>query len=87
MRSGSADDSHSDVITTVVTNDNGTVSRILIEKMAWTNGNMVSEHVVETQTILDGNENILESKRSEYAQSFAIGEDKKASSYRAQANE
>jgi len=55
--------------------------------MAWTNGNMVSEHVVETQTILDGNENILESKRSEYAQSFAIGEDKKASSYRAQANE
>lgn len=58
----------------VVTNDNGTVSRSFTECTVATNGSMVTEHRRETRTTLDTDGNVLESSTSEYAQSYSVGD-------------
>ena len=58
----------------VVTNDNGSVSRTFTECTVTTNGSMVTEHRRETRTTLDTDGNILESSTSEYAQSYSVGD-------------
>ena len=58
----------------VVTNDNGSVSRTFTECTITTNGNMVTEHRRETRTTLDTDGNMLESSTSEYAQSYSVGD-------------
>ena len=59
---------------TVVTNDNGTVSRTFTECTVTTNGSLVTEHRRETRTTLDAEGNMLESSTSEYAQSYSSGD-------------
>ena len=59
---------------TVVTNDNGSVSRTFTECTVTTNGSMVTEHRRETRTTLDTEGNMLESSTSEYAQSYSVGD-------------
>ena len=59
---------------TVVTNDNGSVSRTFTECTITTNGSMVTEHRRETRTTLDTEGNMLESSTSEYAQSYTVGD-------------
>jgi len=58
----------------IVTNDNGTVSRTFTECTVATNGNLVTEHRRETRTTLDADGNMLESSTSEYAQSYSVGD-------------
>ena len=58
----------------VVTNDNGSVSRTFTECTVTTNGNMVTERRRETRTTLDTDGNMLESSTSEYAQSYSVGD-------------
>ena len=58
----------------VVTNDNGSVSRTFTECTVTTNGSMVTEHRRETRTTLDNEGNMLESSTSEYAQSHSVGD-------------
>ena len=58
----------------VVTNDNGSVSRTFTECTVTTNGSMVTEHRRETRTTLDTEGNMLESSTSEYAQSYSLGD-------------
>ena len=58
----------------VVTNDNGSVSRAFVESTVTTNGSMVTEHRRETRTTLDTEGNMLESSTSEYTQSYSVGE-------------
>ena len=58
----------------IVTNDNGSVSRTFTECTVTTNGNMVTEHRRETRTTLDTDGNMLESSTSEYAQSYSVGD-------------
>jgi len=58
----------------VVTNDNGTVSRTFTECTISTNGSLVTEHRRETRTTLDADGNMLESSTSEYAQSYSVGD-------------
>ena len=58
----------------VVTNDNGSVSRTFTECTITTNGSMVTEHRRETRTTLDTDGNMLESSTSEYAQSYSVGD-------------
>ena len=58
----------------VVTNDNGSVSRTFTECTVTTNGNMVTEHRRETRTTLDTEGNMLESSTSEYAQSYSVAD-------------
>ena len=59
---------------TVVTNENGSVSRTFTECTVTTNGSMVTEHRRETRTTLDTQGNMLESSTSEYAQSYSVGD-------------
>ena len=59
---------------TVVTNENGSVSRTFTESTVTTNGSMVTEHRRETRTTLDTDGNMLESSTSEYAQSYSVGD-------------
>ena len=63
----------------VVTNDNGSVSRSFTECNVTTNGNMVTEHRRETRTTLDTDGNVLESSTSEYSQSYTVGDEGLAS--------
>ena len=63
----------------VVTNDNGSVSRSFTECNVTTNGNMVTEHRRETRTTLDTDGNVLESSTSEYSQSYTVGDEGMAS--------
>ena len=58
----------------VVTNDNGSVSRTFSDCTITTNGSMVTEHRRETRTTLDTEGNMLESSTSEYAQSYSVGD-------------
>ena len=58
----------------VVTNDNGSVSRTFTECTVSTNGSLVTEHRRETRTTLDADGNMLESSTSEYAQSYSVGD-------------
>ncbi len=58
----------------VVTNDNGSVSRSFTECTVTTNGSLVTEHRRETRTTLDTDGNLLETSTSEYAQSYPVGE-------------
>ena len=60
--------------TSVVTNDNGSVSRSFTECNITTNGNMVTERRRETRTTTDNGGNVLETSTSEYAQSYTIGD-------------
>ena len=60
---------------TIVTNDNGSVSRTFTECNVTTNGSMVTERRRETRTTLDADGNMLESSTSEYAQSYPVGEE------------
>jgi len=59
----------------VVTNDNGSVSRSFTEMTVSTNGNLVTEHRRETRTTLDADGNILATTTSEYAQSYPVGDE------------
>ena len=58
----------------VVTNENGSVSRTFTETTISTNGSMVTEHRRETRTTLDGDGNLLATTTSEYAQSYPVGD-------------
>ena len=58
----------------VVTNENGAVSRSFTETTVTTNGNMVTEHRRETRTTTDADGNMLATTTSEYAQSYPVGE-------------
>ena len=60
--------------TSVVTNDNGSVSRSFTECNITTNDNMVTECRRETRTTTDNGGNVLETSTSEYAQSYTIGD-------------
>ena len=59
---------------TVVTNDNGSVSRSFVECTVTTNGSMVIEHRRETRTNMDAEGNMLETSTSEYTQSYPVGD-------------
>ena len=58
----------------VVTNDNGSVSRAFTETTVTTNGNMVTERRRETRTTMDADGNMLATTTSEYAQSYPVGD-------------
>lgn len=60
--------------TSLVTNENGSVSRSFTECNITTNGNMVTERRRETRTTLDTAGNVLETSTSEYAQSYTVGD-------------
>ena len=76
---GSKDQTSKTSEASVVTNDNGSVSRSFTECNITTNGNMVTEHRRETRTTLDTEGNVLESSTSEYAQSYTVGDEGMAS--------
>ncbi|MBQ5530730.1 MAG: hypothetical protein IIT98_01835 [Kiritimatiellae bacterium] len=48
----------------IVTNENGSVTRTFVESNVRTNGSMVTEHRRETRTTLDNAGNVLESSTS-----------------------
>ena len=58
----------------IVTNENGSVSRSFTECTITTNGSMVTEHRRETRTTMDTDGNMLETSTSEYAQSYPVGD-------------
>ena len=58
----------------IVTNENGSISRTFVESSITTNGSMVTEHRRETRTNMDSSGNILETTTSEYAQSYNVGD-------------
>jgi hypothetical protein len=58
----------------VVTNENGSVSRTFTECNVTTNGSMVTERRRETRTTTDTEGNVLETSTSEYAQSWTVGD-------------
>ena len=67
------DQSSKATVSSVTTNDNGSVSRTFTESTVTTNGNMVTEHRRETRTNMDMDGNVLETSTSEYAQSYPVG--------------
>ncbi len=71
---GKKDSSRKSSEASVVTNDNGSVSRTFTECTVSTNGSLVTEHRRETRTTLDADGNMLESSTSEYAQSYSVGD-------------
>jgi len=71
---GSTDKSSKATVSSVTTNDNGSVSRTFTESTVTTNGNMVTEHRRETRTNMDMKGNVLETSTSEYAQSYPVGD-------------
>ena len=71
---GNKDESSKATVSSVTTNDNGSVSRTFTESTVTTNGNMVTEHRRETRTNLDMEGNVLETSTSEYAQSYPVGD-------------
>jgi len=71
---GSKDQSSKATVSSVTTNDNGSVSRLFTESTVTTNGNMVTEHRRETRTNMDLKGNVLETSTSEYAQSYPVGD-------------
>lgn len=70
----SKDQSAKATVSSVTTNDNGSVSRTFTESTVTTNGNMVTEHRRETRTNMDMDGNVLETSTSEYAQSYPVGD-------------
>jgi len=58
----------------IITNDNGSVSRTFVESSITTNGNLVTEHRRETRTNTDLDGNVLQTTTSEYAQSYNVGD-------------
>jgi len=58
----------------ISTNENGSISKTLVETSITTNGNLVTEHRRETRTSTDADGNILETSTSEYAQSYNVGD-------------
>lgn len=71
---GQKDVSSKTAESTVVTNDNGSVSRSFTECTVTTNGSMVIEHRRETRTNMDAEGNMLETSTSEYTQSYPVGD-------------
>ena len=71
---GQKDVSSKTAESTVVTNDNGSVSRSFTECTVTTNGSMVIEHRRETRTNMDSEGNMLETSTSEYTQSYPVGD-------------
>lgn len=63
----------------VVTNENGSVSKLYTESSVITNGSMVTEHRRETRTTSDSDGNVLSTATSEYAHSYPVGEESVAS--------
>ena len=73
--SGEAKDQSSKAtVSSVTTNENGSVSRTFTESTVTTNGSMVTEHRRETRTNMDMKGNVLETSTSEYAQSYPVGD-------------
>lgn len=73
--SGEAKDQSSKAtVSSITTNENGSVSRTFTESTVTTNGNMVTEHRRETRTNMDMDGNVLETSTSEYAQSYPVGD-------------
>ena len=68
------DVSHKTSEASIVTNDNGSVSKTFTECTVATNGNMVTEHRRETRTTMDVEGNMLATTTSEYARSYPVGE-------------
>jgi len=58
----------------ITTNENGSVSKTLVETSVTTNGNLITEHRRETRTSTDMDGNVLETSTSEYAQSYNVGD-------------
>lgn len=58
----------------ISTNENGCVSKTLVETSVTTNGNLVTERRRETRTSTDSDGNVLETSTSEYAQSYNVGD-------------
>ena len=58
----------------IATNENGCVSKTLVETSVTTNGNLITEHRRETRTSTDADGNVLETSTSEYAQSYNVGD-------------
>ena len=58
----------------ISTNENGSVSKTLVETSITTNGNLVTEHRRETRTSTDADGNVIETSTSEYAQSYNVGD-------------
>ena len=69
------DSSQKNSETSVVTNENGSISRSFTETTVSTNGGMVTEHRRETRTTLDSDGNLLATTTSEYAQSYPAGDE------------
>ncbi|MCR5414346.1 MAG: hypothetical protein K6F50_06425 [Kiritimatiellae bacterium] len=57
----------------VVTNDNGSVTRYYTESNVSTNGSLVTERRRETRTTTDASGNVLATSTSEYLQSYPAG--------------
>jgi len=60
--------------TTVLTNDNGSVSRSFTECNITTNGNMVTERRCKTTTTTDADGNVIATSTSESLQTYPVGE-------------
>lgn len=75
VRSSIRDTTRKNSESSVVTNDNGSVSRTFTEATVTTNGSMVTEHRRETRTTVDGDGNMLATTTSEYEQSYTIGDE------------
>lgn len=68
------DQSSKATVSSITTNENGSVSRMFTESTVTTNGNMVTERRRETRTNMDMDGNVLETSTSEYAQSYPVGD-------------
>ena len=73
-KAGDAGISSKTAASSITTNENGCVSKTLVETSVTTNGNLVTEHRRETRTSTDLDGNVLETSTSEYAQSYNVGE-------------
>ena len=73
-KAGDAGISSKTAASSITTNENGSVSKTLVETSVTTNGNLITEHRRETRTSTDLDGNVLETSTSEYAQSYNVGD-------------
>ena len=73
-KAGDAGISSKTAASSITTNENGSVSKTLVETSVTTNGNLITEHRRETRTSTDLDGNVLETSTSEYAQSYSVGD-------------
>ena len=73
-KAGDAGISSKTAASSITTNENGCVSKTLVETSVTTNGNLITEHRRETRTSTDLDGNVLETSTSEYAQSYSVGD-------------